>query len=818
MSPKEASSVAKRTATLATLVALWPTAIVALVALGLAMPALSAGFWEPMELRAMDGRVDAAAGEPLSDSLRRWGQAMTAIRRGATATDVSGVTQSRASGATKEAPGPGRTLVREVTTPTRAQAVRADQADAQLNASAKGTGQLARHMRMPLVGFAVLAAVLTYLLGHLLATRRVGLMASLMLMSVPLWALQTRQLASDLATLCGALLLVCGVVLALRHRASLATVCAGIAAAIIGVWWSLRAGGALLGVVPPVIAAIAYAIGIAKHNDDDAHGDSAAVTDQPRPKPHRRAIVAAIALALVLLATIVITATQTHNTRPPTPGTRQWFGTSFVPTAEISPWLGATWSSVPQTNAHAASAFEHIAFGMWPWSGLALIALLSLAVGVPSSQRGRAAPVMLLAWAGASWLAMALWQLNVGGVAMYSGSAALVLACALWIDASAQSDHQRTMGVVAAIFIGTAIAALAKDAATTRDAFVNLAAVTQLAGKGAPVGYQLPVTGPWGLPYGAWLAAFGILAAIAVLPAFLRRRSRHAPRYVAIAAVVIALGWNWMFYPSADAQLSSQALFATARSERGNDDALFVMSDLGRAPRYYDDAPWRKMSSATELVAQFTKPERAFAIAGRKRDLCNIHRAMKATPYYVLGGGNPQNVLLSNQPGKDGKNHNPLASVMMRDVPAAIANGTAERPASPIIFDNKLELIGWRLPKRIARSKPFAMTLYFRVLAPMGGNWKLFGHYDGPGQARFGSDHAPIDELCGTNVWEAGDYIVDTYRVTSNHGALPVGPYQLWVGLFTGTNPNFRNMSVSSAPAGSADGQQRVKIATVPVY
>ena len=107
--------------------------------------------------------------------------------------------------------------------------------------------------------------------------------------------------------------------------------------------------------------------------------------------------------------------------------------------------------------------------------------------------------------------------------------------------------------------------------------------------------------------------------------------------------------------------------------------------------------------------------------------------------------------------------------------------------------------------------------MYFRVLAAVGGTWKLFGHYDGPSKTRFGSDHAPIGELCATSSWDAGDYIIDTYRVTSNHGSLPTGPYQLWVGFFTGSNPNFRNMPVSSAPPGWADAQQRVRIATLPL-
>ncbi|MBK9069671.1 MAG: hypothetical protein IPL79_01480 [Myxococcales bacterium] len=808
----------KQAVVAAVLPALW----VALLALALAGPALSAGFWEPLELRAMDDLVDQASGTPIGNSLRRINVAIASAKRGVAAPLVArGRATTANTTAWPEHAGPGRTLTRELIKPSRELAAAADvplSASTTQTATPGHVGNIARQTRLPLVWLGVIAALLTYTLGRLIASRGAAVLASLILLATPLWALQTRQLTSELGAVIGGLLLLSGVVAGLRARATPLGLLASMACAALGTWCCLRAGGALVGVAPPLIAGLAYAFVVARSPD----------------AARQRARVAAALLGVTLLTTLAITAMQTHDARPPTPGTRQWLGTSFVPSGELSSWLGAVWSTQPQPQAHAASAFEHVAFGMWPWSGIALIAVLSLAASAwrredrASTQpnalaadatkiRFAAAAAMLVAWTGAAWIAMALWQLNVGGVVIFGGSAAMALACALWWH-----QHARAAGgqaAMAAVFIATAIAALAKDAAVSHDAFANFASATQLTGKAAQAGYQLPVHGPLGLTYATWLIGLGVLVAIATLPRLLasggRLRKLAPTAWLSVAALVVALGYNWLIYPTMDGQLSSEALFAAARDERVDEEAagLYVLSELGRAPRYYDDRAWTKLTSVTELLPRLQAPAHALAIAGRKRDLCAIHRGMRSAAYYVLDNGNAQHVLLSNRPARDGVDHNPLAAVMRRSEPT----GIAVRPTSPIVFDHKLELIGWTLPASIARGQPFEVTLYFRVLAAVGGTWKLFGHYDGPSKTRFGSDHAPIGELCASSTWDAGDYIIDTYRVTSNHGSLPTGPYQLWVGFFTGTNPNFRNMPVSSAPPGWADAQQRVRIATLPL-
>jgi hypothetical protein len=45
----------------------------------------------------------------------------------------------------------------------------------------------------------------------------------------------------------------------------------------------------------------------------------------------------------------------------------------------------------------------------------------------------------------------------------------------------------------------------------------------------------------------------------------------------------------------------------------------------------------------------------------------------------------------------------------------------------------------------------------------------------------------------------------------------PLGTYEIWTGLFTGTNPNWKNMPVSEAPGDMRDNADRVKIGSIEV-
>jgi len=57
--------------------------------------------------------------------------------------------------------------------------------------------------------------------------------------------------------------------------------------------------------------------------------------------------------------------------------------------------------------------------------------------------------------------------------------------------------------------------------------------------------------------------------------------------------------------------------------------------------------------------------------------------------------------------------------------------------------------------------------------------------------------------------------IVDTNTVTAGAGAFTPGSYDVWTGFFTGSAPNWKNMTVSEAPPDQRDTADRVKITTI---
>ena len=117
------------------------------------------------------------------------------------------------------------------------------------------------------------------------------------------------------------------------------------------------------------------------------------------------------------------------------------------------------------------------------------------------------------------------------------------------------------------------------------------------------------------------------------------------------------------------------------------------------------------------------------------------------------------------------------------------------------------------MPKRVERGQKFTVTMFYKVLQPVGGNWRVLFHFDGG--LRFNGDHEPIKGRCQTATWQPGDYIVDSHVVTAGGSAFAPGTYEVWTGFFTGSNPNWKNMPVSEAPADMRDNADRVKITTI---
>jgi hypothetical protein len=675
--------------------------------------------------------------------------------------------------------------------------------------------------RLPLALLGLLTVLATAGTAIRLAGPRAAVVTAIVLLAMPLLVLQSRMLTSEIGTACGGALIVYGLV-ALgqigRGRGRREAIAGGvlhgaldmIVAAIAlaaGLALGFYGGGALLGLVVPIGAvAVAGSLGVPL---------VAAIRRREALAPCAVALFA----TLVVIALAALLAYQLYDLRTPYPGmtpppARQVLGKAIIPSGCYSWALGGTWRPDDDLRVIYDSMFEQIAYGTYPWGLLAPIAMAALlAADDPGSKRLGA---IALAWAAAAWVACEVFQRKVG-FTVYAGFPALALAVGGWLDGAlarrARGDREALPPAtrLIALFMVLGVVALGKDMYSFADRVTSL-----LVGNDAikyPVQAKLLKAVP--LVLGAMIAiAFAI--AISVRPDGDSPRDRSWKQLATIQAIVaiaatiaLAVFWTAIWHPRLAHHLSSKAMFESYEALARPGDELIVMGDLGQAPRAYTRKPPQPVPDRSQVIAALGRPSRVFAIAPQT-ELCTLHREVGGKPYFVIDDRNQRSLLLSNR--VDGTtDKNPLRTAILHEEPGTIRT----RPKGKVVWDNRIQLLGWDLPRSVSRGARFEVTLYYKILQPVGGSWKSLVHVDGPSGRAGNGDHEPIAGRCPTSTWQPGDYIIDRFTARAGGGAFPAGVYDVWIGFFTGTNPNWRNMTLSEAPGDMRDNADRVKITSI---
>ncbi len=562
-----------------------------------------------------------------------------------------------------------------------------------------------------------------------------------------------------------------------------------------------------------------------------------------------------VGLAATITAVVVlgVLASQAYDIREPVPGSRQLAGHSIIPSDCWSTALGGVWKFDDNLRVLHDAGMAQIAVGTYPWG---ILAPLALGLLLMSGDRGeRTTGRLAVAWAALAWLCTALFLRKVG-FTIYAGFPAMALGIGVWLDGvlrvtaanvtAGEPDASRGAGarIVALLFFALGVLVLAKDFLAFPDELTTLLVDIEINTKEAKVYPKAASIA--GLPAKAAVAAMGLVLVVAVIAAlipvgeatgeaplpaswmgrklriivrairwltgsFARARGAVALTIIALTAA-IGLFWTHGWHRALSKNLSSKQVFTTYDALRADGDRLGIMGKMGNAPRFYGAGAYDELTSR-ERVVEFLHdgPGRSFAMVPFA-DLCGVHRATNGKPYFVLDYSSTRTILLSNKVD-GGSDQNPLATRILREEPTALITG---RPPSPIVYDGKIELVGWSLPAKIERGDSFTVRLVFKVRAAISGSWKVFAHFDGRG-ARFQGDHDPIDKVCATSWWQPDDYVVDTFTVEAGDRSTPQGPHEVRIGFFTGSSPNWRNMKVSTAPAGALDDNDRVKIGSVVV-
>jgi hypothetical protein len=127
-------------------------------------------------------------------------------------------------------------------------------------------------------------------------------------------------------------------------------------------------------------------------------------------------------------------------------------------------------------------------------------------------------------------------------------------------------------------------------------------------------------------------------------------------------------------------------------------------------------------------------------------------------------------------------------------------------------FDDAVELVGADFPATIRRPGTIPLSLYYRVLKRPKPGFKVFVHFDAPGEPRLLGDHSPLNGAFPTDYWLPGEYIRDTYDVEVPLMTTPAGKYTLLIGFWPGGEGKRWKIT-----AGNNDGSDRTLVGTIDI-
>lgn len=673
---------------------------------------------------------------------------------------------------------------------------------------------------------AIAALMAVYWAGAGLLRRRAGLLAALALGTMPLFVLEARQLTSDAP-------LLAGLALALGGLGRFAWPEDGrrrwrdVIAAVAGVVVAALAGGALSGIVLPILS-MAAALLIGRHL---VPGDPAAITDGTVPlaapgtgpdfaagvplgasafRPGRRGFVAL--LVLILFAVGLGLA-----------------GLGRFVAGKYS-WLVG---GVPRSGAPAhtfEALIRELGFGLFPWSAVAFFALarpLTRLDGDNSQVRTNArlafVELYLLLFAGLGY-AFSSYRDIVLGEARYAALPAIALAIGAFLDEALEAVRPEP---VAGLLMATGTMVVARDFYLAPEDLASVHLFDKV---------RWPPTihvGELMLTVG-FLAALGVYAGLAARARALGRdaAASQAPagrvrrgftalgRYGLQGAIACALFFAFhlaqVTVPALSRHLSFKPALESYTKFARPGDPIGRYHVEGHGSTFYSQQDLVDLPTQDRVVSFLRDSRRVFALVSAS-DLAPLDAAFKqaSVAYHVVDASSSRFLLLSNQLEAGQRDQNPLLKNVWAPPPGAPAG--ARPPWSwrvPIsaTFGDSIELVGADFPQSLRRPGRIPLDLYFHVKAKPPAGYKIFVHYDGPAAPRVIGDHDPVDHAFGTANWLPGEYIRDHSETDAPLMTTPAGTYVVYMGFWPGGEG--RRLKITAGPN---DGEDRVKLGSLEI-
>lgn len=656
--------------------------------------------------------------------------------------------------------------------------------------------------RAPMLALGLLALLALYGLGRWLMPRDGWgvLFTGLVMLSSPLFFLSARHISATLPPMLFHTLAVFGLAALAWPRPERRglSIAIGLSLALPGLAGGLLCSGTLVGVVAPiaaVVAALALSGGpwLPQLLLGGACGGLLVpavrlVLQMAAAPPGWRFGIAGACLLVAALGILVVRDRRTLglSVLAAVVAIGLLPGISTERLAGYVPWLGGVLHWPPSREPQVDTLLKGLGFYLFPWSGLvplAFVALFSQLDPAPapadadaatssevsdgSAAYGRFALLLPLAWFATTYV---LTTLQCALVADVSFPAAPALALLLGPYLARLLREPETGGAASGLCAALCIVMVGRDFFFAPEQLMS-AHLTDTLRWPAPLS-----------PIGEALSACGIVLG-AVFGLAIAARSPWRRRLLGLGIVLSLAGAGAAAHglaPALARHVSYRGLYTRYQKLGGGALALYgVQQSSGRI---YGQNSTQLYSLPDVMSFLFAKPtERSFVIVGAS-ELAAVDREarIRGSRYFVVDDSNAQFLLLTNRllPGED--DLNPLRRFISDTEPHP------QKSLSPhITFDDKLELIGYDIPNEVNRGEELLVRLYFKVLAPIPVNYRIFLHFDGMG-TRWNGDHAPLNGKYATNYWSPGTYVTDEHRIPVSRMNQPAGYYQIFTGFWPG--------------------------------
>jgi hypothetical protein len=704
---------------------------------------------------------------------------------------------------------------------------------------------------------AILAILAVYWAGLGLFRRRAAVLSALALGSLPLFVLESRQIVSDMP-------LIAGLALSLGGFGRYTWPPDGkrrwldLGVAAIGLALGLFAGGALLGMVLPCLAlfgALVVGFGLQPRqpqSDEKAEGAVASSLCEPGVGPDvpagvgfgrkllleglrgRPAILLAVGLGILLF---ILTLTN----------------------ANVAGKFSLLLGGVPRAGTPSTTFdffIRQLGFGLFPWSALAVFALgrplVRLGGGSePDGDRLAFVQLYLLVFA-AFGFALSSYFVLMTGEARFVALAPIALAIGTLLDEALEGERAEP---VLGLLVATGTMVVARDFVLTPEELVSVHTLAKV---------RWPTTlhmGPVFIAIGV-LFAGGIYTGLATRGRALGRvaqrdlgsagvwhrrierlvveAGRYGIQVAVFASVLFAMVLGHYLVPALSKHLSFKPLLEsyTRFAQHGEKIGRYKVEAQGAG--FYSRKEMIDLPSPERLGEFLRSGERVFTLVPTT-DLAMLDASLKTAKvnYFVVDGSSSRFLLLSNQlGGGNEKDENPLKKDvwMAPQLPTTVTSeSTPATPGEPVkqvvktewpnqpvpwmwrvsaktMFEDAIELVGADFPPSIRRPGTIPLTLYFRVHKKPRPGFRVFVHFDAPGEPRLLGDHALLNGTFPTDYWLPGEYIRDTYDVEVPLMTTPAGRYTLLMGFWPGGEG--KRLKITD---GQNDGADRTQVGFIEI-